>query len=124
MIYAIGLALLVCAIAGFKWSLDNCLRDWSGAVLGFSVIAGIVGCVVLIMPAVNAAETTGQIAQIEQLRSDVTKAPCIGTDVIGQVTDVNQIIRANQRYNHTWYAGAFTPDAWDAVDVISVEVCK
>jgi hypothetical protein len=65
--------------------------------------------------------TPGELAAIEQLRSDVLR---VGTgaseDVIGQVTEWNQNIRSNQRYRNLWWSRLLTPKEWDNVDVIEI----
>jgi hypothetical protein len=59
--------------------------------------------------------------KIEQLRIDSAKVdPLQAEDVIGQVTEWNQIIKSNQAYNRNWFTGLVTPDGWDSIQLIPV----
>ena len=61
-----------------------------------------------------------RIAKIEQLRSDAAYVdPTQAEDVIGQVTETNQIIISNQVWNDSFW-GFLMPDEWDSVKVIEV----
>lgn len=73
------------------------------------------------MSVVNRVNLAGEIAQIEQLRSDVQRVENISNeDVIGQVTAMNQAIARNQAYNKLWWADVTIPDAWDSVKPIEI----
>lgn len=116
------LLMFAASVGAFVWVTQDYDRPFYVAVA--SVTLALVSGILLLGAAVERGNFTGAAASIEQLREDVAGAPCIGTDVVGQVTTVNQTIRSKQAYNKTWYAGAVTPNAWDGVKVISVEVCK
>ena len=63
----------------------------------------------------------GNLAKLEQLRSDVELVgDNLGEDVMGQVTEMNQALRAKQKYNSLWWADIFIPDAYDDLEVIKV----
>jgi hypothetical protein len=67
----------------------------------------------------------GELAQIEQLRSDVTKVSTgSNEDVIGQVTAANQTIALNQRYRKIWWSHMFVASGWDEVEPIVIPATK
>jgi hypothetical protein len=67
----------------------------------------------------NYIEGLSSIAKIEQLKEDLQNVNAIESeDVIGQVTEWNQEIRSNQRYNQIPIAGLYIPDYWDDVELI------
>lgn len=70
---------------------------------------------------VNKLTVGGDIAKIEQLRSDAQKVHTGNNeDVVGQVTQWNQEIRNNQWYNSRWWAALLIPNEWDAVKPIEI----
>jgi len=81
----------------------------------------LLACLLLITRAAGYMELPGAVAKIEQLRADVWAVDLLASeDVLGQVTEWNQTILSNQRYNRIWWAGWMIPDEWEAVQPISV----
>ena len=66
-------------------------------------------------------ECPGDLARIEQLRSDVKLVKSNqDEDVIGQVAAWNQTIKSRQRYLQTWYGSFIIPSAWSDVKIIEI----
>lgn len=69
----------------------------------------------------NHTSFPAQSAEIEQLRSDVSKvAASDSEDVVGQVTEWNQYIKSKQTLNNIWYAGWTIPDEWENIQLIPI----
>lgn len=84
-------------------------------ILPFVLFAGGIAFVV------QRVNVRGELAQIEQLRTDASNVNAAESeDVIGQVTQWNQRIRSQQRYNDAWYASWLIPNAWDRVQPIQL----
>lgn len=86
-------------------------------ILGILLIViptfGLIGCT-------NYVGVEATISKIEQLRSDSAHVdPAQAEDVIGQVTEWNQIISSNKYWNSTAW-GFLIPDEWDRVELIPV----
>jgi hypothetical protein len=112
--FVFGVIVVATVVAWVK--LDE-LPDFIAPVVFVAVLvegfALLVGGVAL---AVNHAEMPGQLAQIEQLRTDVRRVDVAESeDVIGQVVQWNQHIRSQQRYNDVWWAAWSIPNRWDSV---------
>jgi hypothetical protein len=88
-------------------------------VLGTFLSAAVL--VFVVTYSINHIDIGPQIDRIEQLRSDAAVVdPIQAEDVIGQVTETNQLIRANQAYNRIPIIGWAVPDEWDTIDPIEV----
>lgn len=84
-----------------------------GLVLIIAPTFGIIGCS-------NYSTMPNNLAKIEQLRSDAAVVdPNQAEDVIGQVTEWNQVIRSNQVWNDSFW-GFLIPDEWDSIELIQV----
>ena len=69
----------------------------------------------------NELNFPGEVAQIEQLRSDSAKVSVQESeDVVGQITFWNQLIASNQRYNKIWWSHLVIPDGWDEIMPIPI----
>jgi len=67
------------------------------------------------------AEFPGDVAAIEQVRSDV-QVPGIGQneDVVGRAATWNEKIARFQRYNKLWYAAPCIPNGIDDIELIAL----
>lgn len=88
----------------------------AGAILGLSAVA-----VILTAAAGNRSEYISMGARIEQLRQDVRRVDVAESeDVIGQVTEANQRIAANRRWNRVPIVNWVIPDGWDTLAPITL----
>lgn len=63
----------------------------------------------------------GEVAQIEQLKKDSAQVSVQESeDVVGQITQWNQLIIRNQTYNKIWWADWYIPDEWENVELIKI----
>jgi hypothetical protein len=86
-----------------------------------AVFALIVVAIVGMILAINYGSLPGELAQIEQLRSDARKVRDPNSeDVVGQIAEVNRTIASNKKYNRMWWSAWAIPDAWDDVQLIEV----
>ena len=93
-------------------------QDIATICIIFSAVFALLGFFVRV---VGEIDVTGQISMIEQLQDDVRKVSASSNeDVIGQVTQFNQMIVSNKRYRKFWYGRLFIPDEWDSVEVIKI----
>ncbi len=82
--------------------------------------------VYMMLATLNHFAFPGQLAQIEQLRKDVNSQLVQDSsstnmeDVLGQVTQWNQIIAAIKQYNQYWWSDILYPDKWNDVEFISL----
>ena len=74
----------------------------------------------LIYPA-NKLEVIKMAAQIEQLRDD-SKNIVLATseDVVGQVTEMNRVIKSSQKFNSIPVIQLYIPNDWDKIKIIKV----
>jgi hypothetical protein len=90
------------------------------AFIGGVVLALVLGFIGLIR-GVQELSVPGELAKIEQLREDVGRvASGANEDVIGQVTQWNQEIKAAKRYRMVWWGRLCTPEEWESVNVIEI----
>jgi len=100
--------------------------DWEDILVIMSLVAGfaVVCCIVLFMLAIpiNYADFITQQTAIEQLRKDSKKVDINSNeDVMGQVTQYNQDIKANQRWNTIPIICLTVPNGWDTIELIEIE---
>jgi len=89
-------------------------------VLGGVVLAFVLGFIGLVRE-IQELLIPGQLAKIEQLREDVVRVGSgANRNVIGQVTQWNQEIRAAKRYRMVWWGRLWKPEEWESVDVIKI----
>ncbi len=93
-------------------------------VLGIvlSLFAGIGGCVMRLQ---NTVYVAGQMAQREQLVSDLGRVDAASNeDVMGQVTEWNMNLRRCQAENDLWWLDLMIPDGWDEMEAIEIPVAN
>lgn len=94
------------------------IKMFKELLIGITVILALI---YTIIGAVYRLSTPGELAEIEQLRSDAVKISAQESeDVIGQVTKRNQDIVATKLYNKLWWSDPLIPDVWDDVRVIEL----
>lgn len=94
------------------------LEDY-GFVVCFVVF--VVVLVLCVAGGIQMAEYVSAHARIEQLRRDVQHVNTAESeDVIGQVTQANQMIAERQRWNRVPFAQWFVPNGWDAIKPIGI----
>ena len=94
--------------------------------LSFVSMIGIIMLVIILafiglIRGVQEVAVRGEIAKIEQLRSDVKRvSPGDNQYVMGQVTQWNQEIQSAKRYRTVWWGRLCTPEEWESVNVIDL----
>ena len=99
--------------------------DESGWIRGWAMSAILIGGTCLLFvglgKVINLTEFITAQAKIEQLRADVQRVgDSLSEDVMGQVTEWNQTILSNQRWNTVPVIGWIVPDGWDDIQPIGV----
>lgn len=87
----------------------------SSVMLAFSIL--FIG----LIRGINEISSYGELAMIEQLREDVGRVGFgANEDVIGQVAQWNQEIKAKKRYRMLWLGRICVSEEWESVDVIEI----
>lgn len=85
------------------------------------IVAGLYFFMTGIAWVINHASLPGNLADIEQLRTDASDVdPAQAEDVIGQVVEKNRWLAETQALNQTWWFGWTIPDDYDQVPFIEV----
>lgn len=90
------------------------------AIIG-AAIAGTFAVSFLLISGISHTTFPGEVASIEQLRSDAPKTACQNAeDVVGQVTAANQAIMAAKAYDRVPLFGLAVPDGWRHIQTIDI----
>ena len=97
-------------------------RDLAGIIaIIVSFVAAVAVFIAMTIAVAERIQFPGQMARIEQLRDDAKRVDLSASeDVMGQVVDVNKLIRVKQRYNQLWWADVCVVDQWDSVALIPI----
>jgi hypothetical protein len=66
------------------------------------------------------ASFPGEVAAIEQIRSDLKKLPN-NNFLKAKAVEVNANIKTNQYYNTRWWSDLAYPDGWNTVQLLEVK---